>query len=92
MKSIHFSNHAELQMLLRGSTKEEVEIAIQSGQWEAAKLGTFKTKHCFKFHSVSPINQKFYKYKTIEPIFAEELNEITIITVKVYYSNKEVIR
>ncbi len=32
---------------------------------------------------------KFYKFKIVEPIFAEEAERIVIITVKVYYSNTE---
>jgi len=70
MKPIRFSEHSELQMILRGATKKEIEISVRSGQWEHAKAGKFKTKHCFDFNSASPVNQKFYKYKTIEPIFA----------------------
>ena len=89
MKPIRFSNHAELQMLLRGATKEEIEIAIRSGQRNLAKLGKFRTKHRFEFNSTSPVNKKFYKYKIIEPVFADELKEIIMITVKVYYSNEE---
>ena len=92
MKPIRFSNHAELQMLLRGAGKEEVEIAVRTGKWESAKSGKFKTKYCFEFNLFSPINQKFYKYKIVEPIFADETNAIIIITVKVYYSNEEAIK
>jgi len=31
----------------------------------------------------------FIKYKTVEAIFADEPNEVAVITVKVYYSNEE---
>ncbi|MGB9715743.1 MAG: lipoprotein 17-related variable surface protein [Thermodesulfovibrionales bacterium] len=90
MKLIRFSNRAETQMILRGAKKEEVETAIQSGRWKPAKLEKLMTKYCFEFNSISPINQKFYKYKIVEPIFADETNGIIVITVKVYYSNEEV--
>jgi len=89
VKPIRFSNHAELQMLLRGASKEEVEIAVRTGEWKSAKSGKFKTKHCFDFNLTSPLNQKFYKYKIVEPIFTDETNAIIIITVKVYYTNEE---
>jgi hypothetical protein len=42
--------------------------------------------------SQESLNQKFYKYKIVEPIFADETNAIIIITVKVYYSNEEAIK
>lgn len=74
-------------MSLRGASEEEVRTTVNSGQWESAKMGKFKTRHMFDFNSLALTNQKFYKYKTVEPIFADEQNEIVIITVKVYYSN-----
>lgn len=89
MKPIRCSDHAKSQMILRGATDKEVITAIRSGKWEAAKTGKFQTKYRFDFNRVSLINQKIYKYKTIEPIFADEPDEIVVITVKVYYSNKE---
>ena len=90
MKSISFSDHAKLQMILRGAKEEEVTITIRSGKWEAAKMGKLQTKHQFDFNKASLTNKIFYKYKTIEPVFADESNEIVVVTVKVYYSNEEV--
>ncbi|MCF6147566.1 MAG: hypothetical protein E3K37_02795 [Candidatus Kuenenia sp.] len=78
------------QMLLRGATEEEVEITVRTGTREPAKLGRFKSRHSFVFNSFSPVNQKFYKYKTVESIFADEPEKITIVTVKVYFTNSEV--
>lgn len=52
-------------------------------------MGKFQTKYSFAFNKTAPINQQFYKYKTVEPIFADEQDEIVVITVKVYYSNEE---
>ena len=75
-------------MSLRGASEEEVIIAINSGTWEPAKLCKFKVKHKFDFHAVSRVNQKIYKYKTVEPVFADENDKIVVITVKVYYSNE----
>ena len=90
MKPIRCSDHARLQMVLRGATEDEVTVTIRSGKWEAAKMGKFQTKHKFDFNKISLTNRKLYKYKTIEPIFADESNEIVVVTVKVYYSNEEV--
>ena len=87
MEPIRLSNHAQLQMELRGASEEEVVTAINSGTWEPAKLGKLKTKHKFDFNAISMANQKIYKYKTVEPVFADENDKIIVITVKVYYSN-----
>lgn len=90
MKPIRLSNHARLQMTLRGASEEEVTTAINRGNWKPAKMGKSKTKHCFEFNNIATINQKLYRYKTVEPVFTEEDNEIVVVTVKVYYSNEEV--
>jgi len=87
VKPIRFSDHAKLQMYLRGASEKEVTEAIKVGTWESAKLGKFQTKYKFDFNQTALTNQKFYRYKTVEPIFADESNEIVVITVKVYYSN-----
>lgn len=90
MKSVRLSNHAKLQMILRGASEEEVATAIYNGDWKPAKMGKSQAKHCFEFNNIAPSNQKLYRYKTVEPVFAEEDNEIVVVTVKVYYSNTEV--
>ncbi len=89
MKLINFSTHARLQMELRGAEESEVIKAIRSGVWESARRGKLQCRYRFDFNRTSPLNQKFYKYKTAEAIFVEEGERIVVITVKVYYSNKE---
>jgi len=90
VKPIRCSDHARLQMVLRGATEEEVTMSIRTDKWGTAKMGKFQSRHQFDFNRVSLTNQKYYKYKTVESIFADEPNEIVVITVKVYYSNEEV--
>lgn len=90
MKTIRYSDHARLQMVLRGATEEEVTAAIRAGKWESAKMGKFRSRLQFDFNRVSLTNQNFYKYKMVESIFADEANEIVVITVKVYYFNEGV--
>ncbi len=90
MKPIRFSKHAKSQMFLRGASEEDVITAIKQGKWESAKLGKFQSNYRFDFNSIALTNQKFFKYKIVEPIFADEPDEIVIITTKVYYSNKEI--
>ena len=75
-------------MNLRGASEEEVIKSIRSGNWTAARLGKFQTKYRHDFNELASVNQKFYKYKIIEPIFSDEPEEIVVITVKVYYSNE----
>jgi len=89
MKPIRFSGHARVQMELRGASEEEVSMSISSSEWMSAKMGKYKTKYRFDYNKISLINQNLYKYKEVEPIFADEKDEVVVITVKVYYSNEE---
>jgi hypothetical protein len=89
MKEIVFSLHARTQMNLRGASEEEVTEAVTSGQWKPAKLGKLQSRHTFEYNNKAPTNMKFYKFKIVEPIFADENERIVIVTVKVYYSNTE---
>ncbi len=86
-KPIFFSNHAKQQMLLRGAKTEEVIVTINSGGRLDAKKGKYKARYEFPFGETSPQNDQFYQYKRIEAIFAENLDRIVVITVKVYYYN-----
>lgn len=86
-KPIYFSNHARQQMLLRGAEEEEVIAAIRSGNWQPAKNGKLHSRLQFGYDKDSPINQQFYLYKAVDAIFKERLEEIVVITVKVYYFN-----
>lgn len=86
-KSILFSSHAKLQMLLRGAEENEVIATIQTRKWESAKYNKSSCRAQFYFEKPSQVNQKIYKYKTIEAIFVEEDDKIVVITVKVYYHN-----
>jgi hypothetical protein len=71
MKPIRFSNHAKLQMKLRGASESEVTAAIKSGNWVPAKMAKSKTRFRFDFNKPAPTNQKLYKYKIVEPIFVD---------------------
>ena len=85
--SIAFSNHAREQMRLRGTTEDEVQAVVQRGPREPALRGKFKSRLTFDFNQASPVNNLTYRFKTVEAIFADELEEIVIVTVLVYYSN-----
>jgi len=85
MKEIIFSKHSETQMLLRGADKEEVTKTINDGLKETAKFNKFHSTLKFEFKSNSPVNNKYYEFKTLDVIFVEENNQIIVVTVKVYY-------
>lgn len=87
VKPIYFSTHARERMLLRGAEEVEVIAAIRSSSWESAKRGKFSARAQFDFNNQSPINQQFYSYKAVKPIFTEEPGRIVVITVNVYYFN-----
>ena len=88
-KAIRLTLHAERQATLRGATIEEITTTIRSAKWESALRGKFQAKKYFDFNRQSPVNQQTYRFKTIEAIFADEPNELVVITVKVYYTSKE---
>ncbi|MDQ3020643.1 MAG: DUF4258 domain-containing protein [Bacteroidota bacterium] len=85
MNDIIFSKHSEMQMLLRGASKDDVIRTINEGHKETAKLNKLHSTLRFDFNSNSPVNNKYYEFKTIDVIFVEENNQIIIVTVKVYY-------
>ena len=87
MKKITIPVHAAERMLLRGATEDEVRAAINSGSRDVAKSGRFASRKTFEFNSTSPVNQKEYKFKTVEVIWVEEPEEIVVVTTKVYYHN-----
>jgi len=87
VKPIVISQHARRQMILRGAEENEVMLAIQTGDWESAKKGRMHAQYMVDFNNVSPVNQKFYLWKTVDAIFVEEQDKIEVVTVIVYYHN-----
>jgi len=88
MKSIHFSRHALDQMRLRGATQSEVREAVETVPWQSAKRGKHQVRRSYSFEMPSPINQQVYPFKTVHVIFADEADEIVIVTVLVYYGDR----
>lgn len=86
-KPIYFSTHARERMLLRGAEEAEVIAAIRSGNWQPAKQGKFSARIQLGFNQESLINQQFYAYKAVKPIFTEQPDRIIVVTVNVYYFN-----
>jgi len=86
-KAIEFSEHARLQMLLRGAEEHEVATAIRRTDWNKARQNKLQARYEFPFNAYSPVNNQFYKFKIVDVIFVDEPNKIVVVTVKVYYHN-----
>ena len=84
MKPIRLSAHALSYTAKRGFTVAEVEDTIRSGQWEPAELGRVECRKTFPFNR--EWNKRIYANKEVRPIFAEETDEIVVVTVYTYYS------
>ena len=87
--TVIFSAHAHQQMALRGATETEVRGVIERGGREAALRDRLKSRLIFNFNQTSPVNNRLYRFKTVEVIWKEESDNAIIITVLVYYSNEE---
>jgi hypothetical protein len=83
MKPIRFSAHALSYTWKRGFTEAEVQEAIRSSPWEPAELGRLECRMNFTFGR--QWNGKVYQTKQVKPIFAEEADEILVVTVYTYY-------
>lgn len=74
-----------MQMKLRGASTDEKVKALMEIEKKTAKHGRLHSSKTLEFKGYSPVNNKYYDFKTIEVIFVEENTEIVVITVKVYY-------
>ncbi|MEW6201838.1 MAG: DUF4258 domain-containing protein [bacterium] len=83
MKPITFTKHAYRYRERRGFAAEEVEDAIRSEEWQTADFDRLECRKEFPFNA--EWNGKFYATKLIRPIFADEPEEIVVITVYTYY-------
>jgi hypothetical protein len=77
------SGHAYENIAYRGATEQEVVETITSSVWETAKQGRLECRRDFAFGAIW--NGQSYETKQVRPIFADEPNEIVVITVYVYY-------
>ena len=87
-KEIIISEHAALSMKNRGASADEVIAAIRSAEWTDAKKSRLQAKQTIPFNRISPVNGIHYTSKTVEAVFVDEPNAITVVTVKVYYHNE----
>jgi len=83
VKKIVFSQHALSRLENRGTSKEEVEKAIRSGEVVPAKKGRVTFRKNFPFGL--RWKGKYYQMKQVMPIAVEEKERIVVVTVYVYY-------
>ena len=83
MKPIRLSGHAKEQLIFRGTEEKEVIEAIKNSPWQPAEMNRLECKRNFPYEK--EWNEVYYKIKQVRPIFAEEENEIVVITVYTYF-------
>ena len=82
-KRIRLSGHARDQLEYRGGNEKEVIEAITTSPWHPAEMGRFECRKVFSYNK--EWNRKWCLNKEFRPIFADEENEIVVVTVYVYY-------
>ena len=83
MKKIKYSKHALEQMMERGAEKEEVDEAISKGEKVPAKKGRQAYRLNFQYDRIW--GETWYHIKQVMPIVKEEENELTVVTIYVFY-------
>ncbi len=83
MKEIEFSRHVKDQLVDRGTSEEEIILAIREGEEVPAKKGRNAYRKNFNFESYW--KGKYYSTKQVVPIAKEESERMVVITVYVYY-------
>lgn len=82
-KPIKFSQHALDNMSDRDASREEVELAIRTGESATAKKGRLSFRKNFSYNAIW--KGKFYQIKQVMPIVAEESDRFVVATVYVYF-------
>lgn len=83
VQPIVFSAHALDQMVDRGASKAEVEAAVRQGEEIPAKKGRRAFRKNFPFNS--QWKGRYYEFKQVMPVVAEEADRWVVITVYVFY-------
>jgi hypothetical protein len=89
MKPIRLSEHAQVRCIERGGSEAEVKEAVSRGPRVPARRGKWKARWRFESTCRSPLDGMLYNEKMIEVVYADEPDEIVVVTVKVYYAGRE---
>jgi hypothetical protein len=87
-KLIEISEHARNRAILRGALESEIIETVAKGEISIAAHGRKRARLKFLFNKVLPANAKFYSHKIIETIYADEVDKLVVVTVKVYFLNQ----
>jgi hypothetical protein len=82
-KPIRLSAHARGYLARRGFSQAEVEEAIRTAVWRAARGGRMEAAKEFPYNDVW--NGTYYTTKRVRPVFVETPTEIIVITVYTYF-------
>ena len=82
-KPIKFSQHALDNMTDRGASREEVELAIRTGECFPAKKDRLSFRKNFSYNA--KWKGKFYQVKQVMPVVAEEPERFVVVTVYVFF-------
>lgn len=82
-KPIRFSQHALDNIRNRGTSKEDVELAIRTGECLPAKKGRLSFRKNFSYNAIW--KGKFYQVKQVMPIVVEEIDKFVVVTVYVFF-------
>jgi hypothetical protein len=82
-KTIKFSQHALDNMADRGASREEVELAIRTGECFPAKKGRLSFRKNLSYNTIW--KGKFYQVKQVMPIVADEPETFVVITVYAFF-------
>jgi hypothetical protein len=83
VKSVRLSAHARDQARHRGATQDEIMQTIRDGSWLPAERGRFAASWEFAYNA--DWNGQHYRTKRVRPVFADEPDEIVVVTVYTYY-------
>lgn len=83
VKEIEFSQHIKEQLINRGTSEDEITIAIKDGEEAPAKKGRKAYRKNSPFESYW--KGKYYLIKQVMPIVKEEPGKIIVVTVYVFY-------
>lgn len=82
-KPIKFSRHALENMFDRGTSRDEAEQAIRTGERFPAKKGRVAFRKNFSHNGMW--KGKYYQAKQVMPIVFEEHDRFVVVTVYVFF-------
>ena len=85
--TVEFSHHALLRARERGTTREEIEAVLASGDLALAKQGRSCMRKSFQVDEVRQGNR--YSHKTVEVYHVVEGDVIVVLTVYVFFGGWE---